>query len=172
MFARLLFLSLLIALPCIAQADTAKDAFTRLNSCLLNKPPANCRGLFTTSSLELYDRISGYDVMDCLPKETEYVSQQETGKYTMVRASTKLGQTIRYLRLAFIKERNGFKLDAPYSLRLAIGENWQKQVQMTENIYLMLKSQLGGKLNCAAVQGLAAGNAAPRPIDPPIKTTY
>jgi hypothetical protein len=140
-----------------AHAASARAAFDALNGCLLSKAPSACRGMLTTSSLPLYDRISSYDVLDCLPKENSYVSEQIQGKYTFVRATTQLGNTPRFLKLAFI----GGKLDIPHSLKLAIGENWEKQVNAVEAVYLMLKAQLGGKLNCATVQGLAGGEPTP-----------
>lgn len=158
-----LVLNLLWASP--AHAQEVRGAFTALNTCLLGGAPTKCRAMLTASSLELYDRITGYDVMDCLPKETTYVSEQASGKHMMVRASTKLGETVRFLRLAFIREKGAWKLDIPFSLRLAIGENWQKQVSMTEQLYLFMRQQLGGKLNCAAVQGLAAGKPNPPPAN-------
>ena len=154
---RLFFLLALFFAPCAVRADSAKQCFMDLNNCLTQSPPAHCRTLMTSSSLELYDRLSTYDVIGCLPKKTEYLSEQPQGKYTLVRARTQLGNTPRFLKMAFVKEKDKWKLDIPYSLRMAIGENWQKQVNMTEQLYLFLRAQMKGKIDCTAVQNLAAG---------------
>ncbi|NBX04058.1 MAG: hypothetical protein EBR02_08400 [Alphaproteobacteria bacterium] len=108
--------------------------------------------MLTPNSHALFDRVAGYDVLGCLPKKTEYISEQQAGSYTLVRAKTQLGNTPRFLKLAF----TGGKLDIPYSLRMALGESWEKQVNATEQIYLMLRAQFGGKLNCNTVQGLVS----------------
>jgi hypothetical protein len=59
------------------------------------------------------------------------------------------------MRLAFKPDGDDWKLDVPESLRIGMGENWQKQVDTTEQIYLVLRAQFGGELNCQAVQALA-----------------
>ena len=159
---RLFLLLALFFVPSMAHAQGAKESFIQLNSCLTSGAPAHCRSMLTKNSLELYDRISSYDVMSCLPKTTEYVAEQPLGAYSMVQASTKLGDTTRYLKMAFIKEQGKWKLDIPYSLRVAMGENWEKQLKMTEQIYLILRAQLQGKLDCKTVQNLAVGQNAIR----------
>ena len=143
--------------PSLGFAQEVQTAFDTLNRCLLGAQSSTCRTLVTQDSQALYDRVSGYDVMECLPKETRYVSQHRSGQHQIVRASTKLGETVRFLRLAFKKEQGAWKLDVPFSLQSALGKNWQKQVQMTEQLYLFMRGQIKGKLNCEAVHALAAG---------------
>ncbi len=155
---RLVFALIYICLtPETAHAD-AREAFTALNNCLLSKTPSTCRSMLTGSSLPLYDRISSYDVMDCLPQKTDYIAEEKKDGHVWVRAQTTLGEKTRLLRVAFTKEKGTLKLDIPASLARAIGPKWEKQVNAVEAVYLMLKAQLGGKLNCATVQGLAGGN--------------
>jgi hypothetical protein len=143
--------------PSLACAQEVQTAFNTLNRCLLGAQTSTCRTLMTEDSRTLYDRVNSYDVMECLPKETRYVSQHKSGQHQIVRASTKLGESERFLRLAFRKEGGAWKLDVPFSLHSALGQNWQKQVQMTEQLYLFMRSQIKGKLNCEAVHALAAG---------------
>ena len=157
-FFLLLLPLILLAQP--ARADGAKDVFIAFNKCLITSKPAQCRGFLTADSLELYDRVSGYDVMDCMPKKTDFVSEQPLGEYEVIKAQTQVGDTVRPLKMYFTKEEDSWKLDLPYSLRVSMGENWEKQVKMTEQIYLVLRAQLQGKIDCTAVQNLAAGSPA------------
>ena len=72
----------------------------------------------------------------------------------MIRASvTDLGKK-RYMRLFFVEEEGTWKLDVPESLRTAMGKDWQKQVEITENIYLLMRSQFGAKLDCNTIRSL------------------
>lgn len=136
-------------------AESAKDSFTRLKSCVSTNQPGACREQITASSVEMFDRFASYGLLSCLPSDATYVSQAKTGEYTVVRASTKqLGQKPKNLRLVFAKEENDWKLDIPESLHGALGEKWEQQVTLTEQLYLALKAQLGEQMGCGAVRKL------------------
>lgn len=165
MFVRLsacliLFLAIL---PYDVRADSgARTAFERVGQCFAQGNIQRCHSLLSAGSLSLFDRISNYRAMQCLPKKLTYLSQASENKHTLVRASTQLGGGIRYLRLSFLKEKGGWKLDIPHSLQTALGKNWESQVSLTEQVYQALQQRMGDKLNCTAIENLAMG-ASPLP---------
>lgn len=132
----------------------AKDSFYRIDDCVKKEDTQGCKDLFTASSFPLYDRFASYGLMNCLPKDAQYVSQKEDGSYIMIRASaTDLGNK-RFMRMYFVKEEGEWKLDVPYSLSQSMGKNWQKQLEMIENFYLLMKQQFGSKLDCNTIRNL------------------
>ena len=143
---------LLFAPP--AFADSTKAALTRINECLKTHQDKTCRDVITKGSQALYTRFTNHDLMGCLPSKVIYMSEQAYGKSIVVRASSQVNDTTRYMRLVLSKE-SLWKLDIPASLKLSMGENWEKQVEMTEKIYLMMKQQMGAQLNCEAIRALA-----------------
>ena len=58
------------------------------------------------------------------------------------------------MRLFFSQEQGKWKLDIPASLQSGIGNDWQKRVDMTEQVYLMLKQKLGSKMDCSMLQAM------------------
>lgn len=135
-------------------AGAAKDSFYRINDCVKKEDSQGCKDLFTASSFPLYDRFASYGLMNCLPKDAEYVSQKEMGSHFMIRASaTDLGNK-RFMRLYFVKEEGEWKLDVPYSLYQSMGKNWEKQIEMIESLYLLMKQQFGSKLDCNTIRNL------------------
>ncbi|MEQ1704643.1 MAG: hypothetical protein ABL867_01560 [Rickettsiales bacterium] len=135
-------------------SESAKDSFDSINNCVKKEDTAGCKDLFTASSFSLYDRFASYGLMNCLPKDSAYVSHKEDGSHVMIRASaTDLGKQ-RFLRLFFVKEEGKWKLDVPYSLSRSMGKNWEKQIEMVEQIYLLMKQQFGSKLDCNIIRNL------------------
>lgn len=149
-------LSLGAALPAHAAA-TPQDAFNQLTRCVQTEDVQTCRTVQTSDSLPLYDRFASYGLLRCLPKDATYVSQEAEGNAVVVRARVTQNEKPRIMRLVFTQEAGGWKLDTPESLRRGMGENWQKQVNMTEQLYLMMRTQMGGQLNCAMIHALAGG---------------
>lgn len=150
---RIVFLSLML-LPGLAFAS-AKDSFNALNTCVQQGEVAQCRPYLTANSFALYDRFTAYGLLDCLPGDVTFTSQTREGKETIIRAQTKsLGAKPKNLRLAFAEEEGQWKLDIPSSLHAALGDKWEGQVDVTEKLYLALKSQLGDAMGCQAVTGL------------------
>ncbi len=133
---------------------SARDSFEQINSCVQKEDAQSCKDLFTASSSSLYTRFMSYGLMNCLPKDAQYVSHQYLGKMIMLRASvTDLGKS-RFMRLFFVEEEGRWKLDVPESLRTAMGKNWQQQIELTEKIYLVMRQQFGSKLDCNTIRSL------------------
>lgn len=139
-------------------ADTAKTSFIKAGNCVREGKKGGCSDYITQGSKELYKRFSSYDLEACLPKNINYISEQKLGKYIWVKAEVIAGNSSRYANLAFVKEKGRFLLDIPQSMQRAIGGDWEKRLEMTERIYVMLKQQTGGKLDCSVVQSLAMAN--------------
>jgi len=125
-----------------------QDSITQLNQCLPKTDPSACRALVTASSVALYNRFVSYDLLKCLPQPVTYVSQEHKGAQTIIRSSVMVNGTQRFLRLIYVEEEGKWKLDIPESLHLSMGNNWEKQVNMTEQIYVMLKQQMGEQFSC------------------------
>lgn len=149
------FLPLLLLLSSPALADSPRDAVQRLSACVSGNDAAACREEVTASSVSLYDRFAKYRLMHCLPQPVRYESQKTSGAHRIVRASAPTGESRRFFRLWMVEEEGGWKLDIPASLKASLGENWQKTVDGTEALYLLMKKQLGDKLGCAMIQGMA-----------------
>lgn len=162
LYAYLLFGCCALVAQDVRADSGARGAFERVGQCFGQGDMPRCRPMLSTNSLSLFDRISNYRAMQCLPKKLNYLSQAVQGKHTLVRASTQMGGGTRFLRLAFLKEKGGWKLDIPQSLQTALGNSWEGQVSMTEQIYQALQQRMGDKLNCTAIENLAMG-ASPLP---------
>lgn len=153
--------ALLAFLPLSAHADEkVKSAANRLAACVQDRDAQTCRDNITASSVPLFDRFSEYGLMDCLPQSVSYVSQKPEGDAVLVRASATSNEKKSTVRLIFQQEEDQWKLDIPETLRRGIGDNWEKQVNATEQVYLMLKTQMGDNLNCTMIRNLGAGLTA------------
>ncbi len=149
-----LFLFMFFSVDASAFAKSPHESFESINSCVQKNDSKTCRDLFTKSSQPLYDRFMSYGLMDCLPKDGQYVSQEKIAGGVMVRASVTDNNKQRFMRLIFVEEEGGWKLDTPESLRLAMGKNWQQQIEVAEQLYLLMKKQFGSELNCSALKTL------------------
>lgn len=137
-----------------AAEPSARNSFEQINNCTRREDAQSCRDLFTASSISLYDRFMSYGLVNCLPKDAQYDSQQNLGKTVLIRASvTDLGKK-RYMRMFFVEEEGQWKLDVPESLHTAMGKDWKKQIEITENIYLLMRKQFGEKLDCNTIRSL------------------
>lgn len=157
----LLLFSSFLALAMPAFANTPKAAFAQLNACVKAGKTSECRDKVTASSVDLYDRFASYGLTQCLPHDVAYVSNMPSGEYQVIRASTNALGGQRYMRFYFTEEEGQWKLDVPQSLRVSMGENWEKQVGAAEQLYLVLKSQMGDQLGCGAVQTLVQKQSKP-----------
>lgn len=148
-------LGMLLAFPAYASTD-ARGAFERLNECIGAGNAPACRPYLTRTSTELYDRFTGYGLLSCLPANARFLSEKQEGAFTIIRASAgqKPNGKRDTLRLAFAQEDGAWKLDVPESLRGAMGKNWRTQVNLTEQMYLVLRQRMGGALDCNTVQAL------------------
>jgi hypothetical protein len=150
----LILLLLLLPLPTLADASP-EQSFNAIIAHCITTTDKSCRNHFTASSYSLYDRFTSYGLMRCVPKDAHFISTIPGATHTILRAATGSPGHERVMRLAFKPDGDDWKLDVPESLRIGMGENWQKQVDTTEQIYLVLRAQFGGELNCQAVQALA-----------------
>lgn len=144
-------------LPQPAFAETVKDAANRVTACIKARDAQTCRDNITASSVDIYNRFVSYDLMDCLPQKAAYVSSTPKGDAMLVRATVTTNDKKSNVRLIFQQEEDRWKLDIPETLRQGIGDNWEGQVNATEQVYLMLKKQMGGQLNCSMIRNLGAG---------------
>lgn len=151
-----LFLSLFLLgdASVFAATVTAKDSFESINNCVQKEDKQGCKNLFTASSASLYSRFMSYGLMNCLPKDAGYVSQQKIGDYVMIRASVTDNSKQRFMRLFFVEEEGAWKLDAPESLRISMGKNWEQQIEVAEQLYLLMKQQFGTQLDCNTIRNL------------------
>ena len=153
----------LIANPAFALAkteDTVKTAANRIAACVESRNANDCRENITASSASLFNRFVNYNLMDCLPQSVTYLSKKPIKKAMQVRVQTTSNDKKTIARLIFQQEENTWKLDIPESLRQGIGENWESQLNATEQVYLMLKGQMGDKINCGMIRNLASGLTA------------
>jgi len=155
-----LFLCLLDIAPAFA-VDTPRQSFERLNRCA-QAAELNCRDMVTASSVEIYDRFASHNLVHCLPRDAVYASEKTVGSQSTIRASIGKGANKRFMRVILAEEEDEWKLDLPESLRVGMGENWEKQLDMSEELYLMMKNQFGTALNCAALQNLMQPKVALR----------
>jgi len=151
MFLAILASIALLSSPAIAGGG--QEALARINACLKAPAQKACEPALTKTSQSFYQRLVTNDLLACLPTKITYISEKTSGKNLVLRATTDKGRNGRVLRLLLSQEKD-WKLDIPATLRLSMGENWETQVNMTEQIYLVMKQQMGGKLNCAAIEGL------------------
>ncbi len=150
-----LLLPFLLFASASAYADSgAKDSFDKINNCVKNNDRNGCRDLVTASSSDLYNRFMSYGLMACLPKDAKYISQENIGNDIIIKAGVHDNGRDRTMRLIFTEEEGQWKLDTPQSLRRAMGKNWEQQIELVEQLYLLMKQQFGSQLDCRAIRGL------------------
>lgn len=151
-YSRILLYACLLLASTDALARTARETFDRLTGCIAHEDTAGCRALITSRSVGLYDRFASYGLLKCLPKDAAFQSQTRKDRGVIIRASMVNNGRTRTARLVFMQEAGQWKLDAPESLHMGMGDNWEQQVNLTEQIYLMMKQNMGGQLNCDAIR--------------------
>lgn len=152
------FLFAIFSFNASAHADTPRAGIKRLSTCLGADRLMDCRSYITASSVELFDRFESYKLADCLPKSLEYVSEKTQRSHMAVRSRFQSGGKPHIARLLLVEEENQWKLDIPETLRSGLGENWETQLNATEQVFLLMRQQMGGNLNCAVLQNLAGTN--------------
>lgn len=151
----LLLLLFLLPLPTLA-ADTAKESYEGMIRAADNNETTAVRGYILPSGLELYDRFTGYNLLPCLPKDSQYVSETSAGPWRVVRAGmTDISGKWRVAKLYFAKDGGRWKWDVNETLHHGLGEKWQKQINVMEQLYLLMRAQMGGHVTCAMVKQLA-----------------
>ena len=148
------FLLFLSSAVCAFAESSAKASFEAINACVKKDDTVACKDYFTANSMSLYTRFMSYGLMECLPKNAEYYSEEPKDKNILLRAAVTQNDKQRYMRLIFSEEEGKWKIDVPESLRISMGKNWGNQVNMTEQVYLLMKKRMGDQLNCSMILGL------------------
>lgn len=141
----------LIASP--ALANSPQTSFEAMHQCVLREAHS-CRDYFTKDSMPLFQKIITYDVARCVPQEVNYVSEIPAGTTQIVRVQVKEKEKTHIARLAYRKESGEWKMSLPETLRRGLGEKWQNYVNITEQAYLFMRSQMGSQMSCEAVEAL------------------
>lgn len=131
-------------------ADTpARASFENFRMALDNNDAAMAHTYVAMSGQPLFDRFASYGLLPCLPKDSQFISEQKAGNYQMVVAGlTGLNDKWQIVRLYFSKENAGYAFDMHETLRRGLGEKWQTQVNVIEQLYLLAKAQMGDALTC------------------------
>lgn len=152
MIKRLLLIGLLLPSP--ALAETVPQAVEKLAACVTARDVPACRQRLTAASLPVFERFAAYKLMGCLPESAGYLAHSLKKPFALVDARISLSQEDYKTSLVFRREHGFWKLDLPETLRRGLGEQWEGRLGMVENLYLMMKSQLGDKLNCDSIRAL------------------
>jgi len=117
---------------------------------------AFCHSIITQDSHPLFDRFASYKLMPCLPTDFTYVSEEKSEPHIIVKATMPIGgNMVNILRLVFTPGADGsLKLDIPASLQRGLGEKWESKIQLSEQLYLMMRQNMGDKLTCDTLTGL------------------
>ncbi len=154
-----LLLSLLLSLflsPAFAEDVTpGMQGFTNLKQCVMQNDPVFCRSIMTPNSYDIFNRFLSYKLMPCLPTDFVYAQEEITGSIVTVKATMPASNSTDYIfRLVFAQTPNGPKLDIPASLHKGLGDKWENKIQLSEQLYLMMRQNMGDKLTCDMLIGL------------------
>lgn len=137
--------------PFASQATASTVPVERLRECILNNDAGGCRTLLTPASYSLFDRFTSYKLLVCLPSNWTVESEKHQGATSILTVSIPASSRSRYItRLVY----QGSKLDLPSTLRLGMGEKWENKVNLSEQLYLMMKQNLGNKLTCDTIASI------------------
>ena len=146
----------LLFLPTLASAQTqGTQSLSQMRKCVMDNDKKYCKSVITPSSYEYFDKFVTYKLMPCLPTDFVYESEQKSGDKTILRASIPAGGGMSQFFRVVIS--NG-KIDIPESFHVGFGENWQNKIQMSEQIFLMMKQNMGDKLTCDMLTNLLKPN--------------
>lgn len=114
----------------------------------------------TPSSVSLFNRFVSHNLMPCLPTNLTVESEKKASGRTILTVSMPSSSNSRYVvRLVYAAS----KLDLPATLRYGFGEAWENKINLTEQLFLMMKQNMGDKLSCDAIASLVMpGKAAKR----------
>jgi hypothetical protein len=57
-------------------------------------------------------------------------------------------------KLVFLRQGREYKLDLPATFRRGLGPDWKNKIDGAEQIYLFMRQQMGGHVECSALTGL------------------
>jgi hypothetical protein len=129
----------------------ATEGFLSVKQCVMQNNPAYCRTIMTPNSYELFDRFVSYKLMPCLPTDFNYAGEQRKGNVTIVKATMPASNKTHYIfSMVFVDN----KVDIPESFHVGLGENWQNKIQLADQLYQMMRQNLGDKLTCDQLNDL------------------
>lgn len=152
---RWIFLTLFL-FPSLAYAQTiGMDAYNTVRRCVMENDVNYCHTILTPDSQDIFNRFVSYKLMPCLPTDFTYTSEEDSPEQSTVKITMPAGGGKMYVaRLVFANTREGLKLDIPASLKRGLGDDWQNKIQLTEQVYLMMKQNMGDKLTCDMLNSL------------------
>lgn len=156
-----LLLALLLPLPATAWTGVAdaqlQSGFTALGEAVRARDEAQIAQHITENSRPLVSRFASYDLLPCLPGDASIVSVKKEGaQATVLSRFTVPHVGAKQARLIFVKKQAGWQLDLPATLQRGMGAAWQSKVNTAEQLYLLMRQQMGGALDCAALQSLVS----------------
>lgn len=144
-----------LALPTLAFATPGMRGFEQTKQCVMRNDAAYCHQVITPSSWPWLEKFQNYQLMPCLPTDLSYENEKTEGGVTTVVAAIPVSDTRQsILRLLFVNGPSGPLLDLPRTFARGFGPNWQNKLQMAEQLYLMMRQNLGTSPSCDMLTGL------------------
>ncbi len=129
--------------------------FTSLKQCVMHNDIPFCRSNMTQASFEFFDRFVSYKLMPCLPTDFVYAGEQSVNGYTIVKSTMPAGGGRDYIfRLVFVNTPGGMKIDIPATFQVGFGEKWRDKIALSEQLFLMMRQNMGNKLTCDMINDL------------------
>ena len=149
-------LLVLLFVPALASAQTdGMRSLAQMRKCVMDSDQKYCKSIITSDSYQYFDKFVSYKLMPCLPTDFVYESEQKSGDKMILRASIPAGGGMsQFFRVVI----SSGKIDIPESFHIGFGENWQNKIQMSEQIFLMMKQNMGDKLTCDMLTNLLKPN--------------
>jgi hypothetical protein len=130
-----------------------------VKQCIMHNDPGFCRAHMTPSSYDLFDRFASYKLMPCLPTDFSYVMEKPGDGFTEVRASfPESANKVDLFWVVFATTPQGPLIDLPQTFRKGFGPKWQNRIMMAEQVYLMMRENMGDNLTCDTLTGLFKPN--------------
>lgn len=150
----LLLFFLLAPLPAAAEM-LGVQGLNSIKHCIMENDATICHASLTPNSFEIFDKFSGYKLMPCLPTDFSYESESKSGESTIVKATMPEDERNDYVfNLVFLNTGKQMKLDIPATLHLGLGENWRNKLDISEQLFLMMRNNMKDKLTCNVLHDL------------------
>lgn len=150
-----LFFLLFASFDAQAATTPGMQGFANVRHCIMENDANYCSSIITPDSQEMFKRFASYKLMPCLPSDFNYVKEEAKAERITVTANTPADNGEVYIiRLVFNTTDDGPKLSLPASFERGFGKNWQDKIEMSEQLYLMMKQNMGDQLTCDMLNGL------------------
>lgn len=124
----------------------------QVRQCIMQNDVNFCHSIMTVSSHDVFNRFVSYKLMPCLPTDFRYDSEQKkAGKLIVKTYLPPEGGITHSFRLVFQDDR----LDIPETFHVGFGENWQNKINLSEQLFLMMRQNMQDKLTCDLLRDLA-----------------